>query len=345
MKKLSIVLLSLLIPALLCSCGLSKDKKTTSLDAGNHVKTEEGSKENEKKEPVMYSFAYTGEKTEKDPSNNISFMAIIENSKDARPQSGLSEADIVFETMAEGGIPRFIALFNKNSPKEIGPIRSVRPYFIDIAKEYNTAFAHCGGSDDAIKIINSENLMSMNEMSYGKYYWRDKSRKAPHNLYTSSEKLRSLISSKGYVKNQNVKLNFDQNYWENSELKSASSVALKLNKFYNTSYKFENGAYTKYINGEVLKDKSNGSEVTFKNVVITKTPITLTKDNVHINVPLTGEGEGLLLSNGKYQKIKWSKKDKNSQTQLKDSEGKEVPFSPGNTCWNIIDRNNVVEIK
>ena len=79
-----------------------------------------------------YFSPYTGEEVNKKTLDNIAVLAIVENSIDARPQSGLNAADIVYETMAEGGIPRFIALFQKNSVAKIGPIRSVRPYFLDI---------------------------------------------------------------------------------------------------------------------------------------------------------------------------------------------------------------------
>ena len=110
-------------------------------------------------------------------------MVVIENSKASRPQSGLNDADIVYETMAEGGISRFIALFQKNDAKVIGPVRSLRPYFIDISEEYNLPFAHCGGSDEALACVKSENLMSMDEMANSSSYWRDSVRKAPHNLH------------------------------------------------------------------------------------------------------------------------------------------------------------------
>ncbi|WP_278320958.1 DUF3048 domain-containing protein [Clostridium tetanomorphum] len=132
----------------------------------------------------------------KDIYEKIPFMVIVENSKDARPQSGLVDADIVYETMAEGGIPRFIALYHKKDSDKIGPVRSARPYFLDIAKENNLPFAHCGYSEEAKDIISKENLPSLNEFDYEKAYWRDKNRKYEHSLYTSSSKLRELLKEK-----------------------------------------------------------------------------------------------------------------------------------------------------
>lgn len=288
---------------------------------------------------------FTGENAEGQSLSNIPFMAIIENSRDARPQSGLLQADIVFETMAEGGIPRFIALFHKNNPKEIGPIRSARPYFIDLAKEYDMPFAHCGGSGEALNSIKSEKLKSLDEMANGKSYWRDSKRKAPHNLYTSAENIRNLISNKGYEKDNNIKLKFDKAYWEQQELKGAKNISLKLNKFYSTTYEYKDGNYIKYMDGKVAEDKALAQPIKVKNIVIQKTSISLSEDGLHVNIPLVGEGEGMLISNGKCVDIKWYKKDITSQTKFMDSTGKDLGLNPGNTWWNIIDKNNEVNIE
>lgn len=306
----------------------------------------ENSSNHEKQNQTQKFFLpYTGEETSKENADKVAFMAIIENSTDSRPQSGISKADFTFETMAEGGIPRFISLFQKNTVKEIGPIRSARSYFIDISKEFKLPFAHCGGSEDALNSIKAQNLMSLNEMANGSYYWRDKTRKAPHNLYTSSEKLIELIKNKNYANNKDVNIKFDNEYWENDSLPNANMVKLILNRFYNTHYEFQDSRYIKYMDNVKTIDKAYNEPVAVKNIVIQKTSITLNKDKIHVDIPLVGKGEGYVISNGKYQKINWFREGINSPTILKDLDGKEVPLSEGNTWWNIIDKNNVVEIK
>jgi hypothetical protein len=288
---------------------------------------------------------FTGEEVSKEIQSQIAFMAIIENSKDARPQSGLNEADIVYETMAEGGIPRFIAVFQKNSPKIIGPIRSARAYFVDISKEYNLPFAHCGYSEEARAMIEKENLMSLNEFTYGKGYWRDNTRKAPHNLYTSADKLRELTTSKGYVKPSNVKLSFNKAYWNNSSLLSAANVILNLNRYYTTSYTFKDGKYYKTMDGTASNNREDKKNIAVTNIVIQNTNIKLQSDNQHLTINLIGQGDGYVISNGKAVKMKWSKKDINSQTILKDENDKEIFLNPGNTWWHIVDNSNKVEFK
>jgi hypothetical protein len=318
-------------------------KKTDSIDAKKQSKPIET--EASVNIPQKYFSAYTGEEVKKETLDNIAILAIVENSLDARPQSGLNAADMVYETMAEGGIPRFIALFQKDSAQKVGPIRSARPYFLDISKEYNLPFAHCGGSQEALDKIKNENLMSMNEMTYTSTYWRDKERKAPHNLYTSTEKLRDLVKLKTFTKSPTVKLKFDKSYWDNGKLPPATAVVLKMNRLYNTSYAYKDGFYLKSMDGKSSTNKEDNLPLAFKNIVVQITSIKTQSDESHLDIALVGKGDGYVISNGKFSPMHWTKKDANSQTLLTDESGKELPLSPGKTWWNIIDKSTTVDIK
>lgn len=151
-KKNTICILAL-TSLFLCSCRDYKSIETLKpMNTASNIK-----------EKTVFYAPYTGEVIDEKTSKNAAIMAIIENSNAARPQSGLVDADIVYETMAEGGIPRFIALFQKNTPPLIGPIRSARPYFINIAQEYNLPFAHCGYSDEAKAMIEKEKLLLLED--------------------------------------------------------------------------------------------------------------------------------------------------------------------------------------
>jgi hypothetical protein len=296
-------------------------------------------------ENPSYFAPYTGEKVDEKIYNNIPFMAIIENSRDARPQSGLVDADIVYETMAEGGIPRFIALFQKNSPAKIGPIRSARPYFLNISREYNLPFAHCGYSDEAKEMIQNSKLMSLNEFVYTGFYWRDSVRKSPHNLYTSAKRIRDAITSRSYITKKVNLPKFNKTFWESDNHSKGNSIMLNLNKYYSTGYDYKNGKYYKSMNHIASLNKEDERPISAANVVIQVTNIKLQKDNLHIDVDLIGEGSGFVFSNGKYTKMKWSRKNATSPTILKDENGLDIPLSPGNTWWHIIDKSNKVDIK
>lgn len=289
---------------------------------------------------------FTGEECSDEEKTQIPFMIMIENSSASRPQSGLSQADIIYETSAEGGIPRFIALFQKNSPNTIGPVRSVRPYYLNIAKEYDLPVAHCGGSEDALNEISSNNkLKSINEIPNGTYFWRDSSKSAPHNLYTSSQNIRNYITDKSITAKSTPLFSFDANYFNKDNLTPCVSVKITINKSYNTSYSYEDGLYAKSMDGTKSIDSLNNSPLTFSNVIIQKTDITINPDNVHLDIKQVGKGDGYLFSKGKIIDILWEKPDENSKTKLTDKKGNEISLSPGKTIYHIIDKKTDVEFK
>lgn len=341
LKNKSKLLLCIIISISFISQGCSKKAESIATPSQpTPTKTESSVKTSQK-----YFSPYTGEEVKKEILDNIAVLAIVENSVAARPQSGLNAADIVYETLAEGGTPRFIALFQKSSAEKVGPIRSARPYFLDISKEYNLPFAHCGGSSEALVKIKNENLMSMNEMTHASTYWRDSLRKAPHNLYTSTEKLRELVKTKDFVKTPTVKLKFDKSYWDNSKSPKATDVLLKINKNYNTSYNYKDALYLKSMDGKSSTNKENKLPLAFKNIVVQITSIKKQADGQHLDISLVGNGDGYVISNGKFIKMHWAKKNATSQTLLTDESGNDLPLSPGKTCWNIVDKNTIVDIK
>mgnify|MGYP006388229591 FL=1 len=290
-----------------------------------------------------FKYPFTGIKTNENPQDKTPYIVVVENSKASRPQSGLSFADIVYETSAEGGIPRFIAIYHSNTASKIGPVRSIRPYFLTISKEYALPIAHCGGSKEALNEVKKDSsIMSINEMTNGKYYYRDNNRKAPHNLYTSSEKILQAIKDKKYNLKAESSLKFDNEFFNNNDLKEALNITIKPNNVYETSYTFEDGTYTKLMDGEIAKDAITNSPLTFTNIVVQKTDITLQTDNSHLNIDLVSSGEGYIFSNGKVIEMKWSKDSQYDDTKLYDLDGNPISLSEGNTIWNIVDSQSII---
>ncbi|WP_040214043.1 DUF3048 domain-containing protein [Clostridium polynesiense] len=347
MKKFSTIIM-LLTAILFCSCSIFNSKKEDINSREKETSEMEGEKDKTSFSHEVQSknviSPYTGKEVNLTADNLIPYMAVIENSKASRPQSGLSEASIVFETMAEGGIPRFVALYYDNSAEVIGPIRSARPYFVDIAKEYSLPIAHCGGSEEALEMISKQDVKTLNEFAFGNSYWRDNTRKAPHNLYTSSSKLKSLITEKKYIKEPHCSLKFSDDNLDNSSLPSAKEVIIKPNKNYSTSYIYKEGKYFKSMDDTASADRDSGKIISADNIVIQKTDISLQKDGVHLNINLIGEGEGFLITKGRYKKIKWKKTKETSETLLEDNNGNPLVLSKGNTWWHIIDNKHMVVI-
>lgn len=294
---------------------------------------------------TVNTYKYTGLNSTN--NNEYSFMVIVENSPSSRPQSGLSKADIIYETSAEGGIPRFIALFSSENCDKIGPVRSIRPYFIDIGKEFNLPVAHCGGSAVALDTISKDDsFSSINEISNENYFWRDSSRKAPHNLYTSSHKIQSYITDKNINYFNTTKCNFpfsfDNNFIKSKNLKDLNNVTITINKNYNTSYKYEDGSYVKSMDDILAIDANTNSVLNFSNIIIQKTNISLNEDNTHLDIDLNGSGEGYFISQGKIMDILWYKNPSDGKTYLTDTNKNPIKLSTGKTIWHIIDRKTTL---
>lgn len=286
---------------------------------------------------------YTGEVLSDEQLEQDTFMCIIENSRQARPQSGLSQADFVYETMAEGGISRFLTVFNSSYVDKIGPIRSARYYFLDLIEEFNLPFAHCGGAADALdRISNDSSLKSINEMTNGKFFERDNSRVAPHNLYTSTDKLASAIDSKGFKSlAETRKFVFDDDFWNGDNLENCQNLELKLSHYYTTSYEFSENGYIKSMDGEECIDAYNNESLTFDNIIIQLTNLK-TKDDERLDIELMGSGKAYVISNGKLLQCTWSKANPSSATVIKNEKGEIIPLSTGNTIWHIADESNEI---
>lgn len=126
---------------------------------------------------------------------DVPVAVIIENQVAARPAAGLAHARLVVEAPAEGGITRYLAVFTlADLPERIGPVRSVRPYLVDWAEEWQATLFHSGGSPAAMIQLQSAAVAAIDEISAsGRYFWRDRKRLRPHNLYTSGRLIRQAF--------------------------------------------------------------------------------------------------------------------------------------------------------
>src|SRR6185295_298888 len=120
----------------------------------------------------------------------------------ARPQSGFSAASVVWQAPAEGGIPRYMLMFQETAPAAVGPVRSARYYFIGWAAEWRAAYAHAGGSPQSLRTLRAQGrgqlVYNVDQFRYSSFYfWRISSRFAPHNLYTNGQRLRQMANGVG----------------------------------------------------------------------------------------------------------------------------------------------------
>ncbi len=292
---------------------------------------------NNKSKQKVYSPLTGAEVTEEQASRPITAL-IIENSVDARPQSGLNQAGVVYEAIAEGGITRFATIYQENTPDEIGPVRSLRPYYLDWLRPYNPTVAHVGGSKKALSLVRDGTWRDMDQFANGKSFWRSKDRKAPHNVYTSSEKIDEFNDSKGYKLEQFP--GFTRKDDQKNTAPTASDVKLNISsKLYNSVFTYNptNNSYLRSQGGAPHLDKS-GTQLESKVVVAMIIPSNIVQeDGSRYSYDTIGSGGVVVFQDGIATPGTWTKSDQKSQITLKDATGQEIKLNRGQTWFTILN--------
>ncbi len=267
------------------------------------------------------------------------FAVSIDNSPAARPQSGLVKADIVYEVPAEGGISRYVAVFYHGAADKIGPVRSARPYIVDVAREWNAPLAHCGGSEEALSYMDRERIPHINEIARGSAFWRDSARKAPHSVYTSSENMLAQMEKDGYWTETTLDgFHFDD------EAAPAGEACLSCSIYYpsaKNSYEYdaEKGLYLRFIGGEKNCDRETGEQIVAANVLVQRVSSRVLDDAGRLRISMTGSGEALLFSGGCVQTGSWSRDSVTGRTRFTNSAGEEFVLRSGQTWVQVVDQN------
>jgi hypothetical protein len=266
------------------------------------------------------------------------FTVMINNYSAARPQSGLTYADAVWEVLAEGGITRLMAVFHsRDFADPIGPIRSIRPYLIDLGEMYGGVLVHAGASNDALAMLQHSGKADLDEIyNAGAYFYRDKSRKAPHNLYSTLEKLREGVRKRKFPEQVPVpSLPFSADPPPGAA-DAANIEAWFSLKSYVVSYTYDTatGLYTRSVNGEVQLDKNNDQPLTAANLVFLRTAHRVYDKEGRLEIDLYSGGEALLFRGGKVISAEWTR-EKGDMIRIR-KDGKELPFAPGTIYYHIM---------
>ena len=292
--------------------------------------------------PIVYYSLLDGTKVSSAADQTAPVTGImIENSPDARPQSGLKQAQVVYEAIAEGGITRFLALYQQNKPQLIGPVRSVRLYDLDYLAPYQAGLAHVGGSMQALQTIRSGGAWrDLDEFFNGSYYWRSTDRYAPHNVYTSFAKLDALNQAKGYT--SSTFTSFPRIDAAPSAAPNASQVTINFSSaLYNTSYQWDKGCdcYARSQAGAPHLDREDGQITPAVVVALHVDETTILQDGYREQVTTTGTGEADIFQNGTATKATWRKDSQTAPLELIDGSGKAIPLIRGQT-WIAVVPNN-----
>lgn len=260
---------------------------------------------------------------------------MIENSPDARPQSGLLEAPVIFEAIAEGGITRFLALYQTEMPDYIGPVRSVRPYYLDFLGPFDAGIAHAGGSGEALAQVRSGAFRDLDQMLNPGAYRRVPSRYAPHNLYTSRQALLELQNQKGWAtSNFN---GFVRKAEQPSPTPGARGVNLAISGYlYNVRYDYNppTNSYNRSQGGRPHTDERSGTVLSPKVVIALVMPHSYA--GIYSVYQDSGRGKAYVFQDGNLTEGFWEKPDRGSQLRFTDSAGHPLGLNPGQTWLTLV---------
>jgi hypothetical protein len=280
---------------------------------------------------------------------------MIDDLSPARPQSGFSDASVVWQAPAEGGIPRYMLLFQERTPKAVGPIRSARQYFIAWAGEWKSVYVHSGGSPQALQTLRTQGsgqlVYNADEFAWGGYFWRVTTRYPPHNLYSDGRRLRDLARKLGATspppkaawrfapdapleqRPQGGRIEVDY---------LANRIVYRYDRKTNT--------YRRFIVGGVRQvDAGTKQPVAPKNVIIMRMafgPLNDGHPNKHrLEAQITGSGVAWIATNGHTIKGTWRKKSVSSPTRFFDKAGREVRLTVGQTFVQVMTTTDIVKIQ
>lgn len=272
---------------------------------------------------------------------------MIENSPDARPQSGIDQAGVVFEAVAEGGITRFLTLYQDSEPEYIGPVRSVRPYYVQWLAGFDAAVAHVGGSAQALQDIKSLGIKDLDQFHNPSAYHRISSRYAPHNMYTSIAKLREVENKKGYGKPNYA--GFARKPEAKSAMPNATSIDFAISgALYNAHFDYvaETNSYNRLVGGKphMVVDQAGAQKQLQPKTVVA---LIMPKGNagIYSTYNTIGEGQALVFQDGVVTAGTWRKSDTKTNFTFTDASGAPLKLNPGQTWFTALGNTSSVTYK
>ena len=342
-RTVLIILLILAIAGVAALVIFSMGRRDTVLGDADSTTTEA--------DEIFYSRLTGVEVADKETANRPATCIMIENSPDARPQSGLGEAGVIYEAIAEGGITRFMAIFQEAQPQFIGPVRSVRMAYAELAKPYHCSIAHVGGSDNALQLIrNNSAFRDIDQFFNGNFYWRESTRYAPHNVYTSFEKLDALNTNKGYTSSEFTgftRVKPDTNLETPEKPAKSIKIAMSSDLFSPVyTYNEETHKYARaHANGgahySVTRDgqlSQNSPDV----VIAMKVNSYNRPGTPYADYTTTGSGDAYIFQAGGVIEGHWNRENVDAELRFIDNNGEDIPLARGQVWISLYPSNSRV---
>ena len=299
---------------------------------------------------------------------------MLENHTEARPHSGLSFADVVYEAVAEGGITRFLAVYYCQDAGITGPVRSARTYFMDMVSEYGDypLYAHVGGANtpgpaNALGQVDEygwSGYNDLNQFSVGfPTYRRDDARAGrpvatEHTMYTTTSKLWKVAEERKLTNKNEDGDSWNEDfvaYKFKEESPSNSSQTVHVEHWgnqpsYDIDWKYDpaTNSYLRVNGGQPHKDRNTDKQISVKNIVILFMTERRANDgyegNLHLLYGTKGSGKALIFLDGKEITGRWTKDSRTDRTIIT-ANGSEVKFNPGTIWFHILPIGAAVDVQ
>lgn len=269
-------------------------------------------------------------------------MGKIDNSPEARPQLGLSQADIVIDEMVEGGLTRFLAIWHSQQPVEFGPIRSVRPMDPDLATAFGGIIAYSGGQRPFVAAMQASGIYNATETSEQTLgtMERVKDRYAPHNLFVKAQALQAQHVALGAPRSP---FSFSKDAASASAVidggQSVKSVTAQFPAA-TAIWTWNGQKFVRTQDGKPHTDALDGKQLSAVNVVVLRVAVDRSfRDPRYGFVPKTlleGTGKGTVFTGGKAIEVTWTKNSAGEYVALTEANGSVVKLAPGNTWFELV---------
>jgi len=333
---------------LLSGCGGDKEPEELDYEAQPPVDVTEQQQpvEEEETEPVdphegQAQSKLTGLWIEEEKADLRPYAFMINNIKFVNPQSGISEASVMYEALAEGGITRLLGIFEDFSSDRIGSIRSARHYYASVADEYDAIFVHYGETKYAtnkIKELDLDTISGLEGAMEKVAFYRDKSIKAPHNVFASYESVVKGTEQKGYRTERKEEWeNHYTFYEEDTELtegQAANKVELGFSSYTTPYFEYneEEKLYGRFQFGGAHVDANTGEQLKFKNIIVQLVKEWDIDKNGYQTMDIeNSSGEGYYITNGKAVPITWQKNESTGKMHYYGEDGEILKVNAGKT--------------
>lgn len=343
---------------LLCACGAAPEETVAPTTTQQPTETTEAPTEattipTVTEPPVANVNPLTGETLDSVYTGRPTAI-VINNIKACLPQYGISEADMIYEIETEGGITRLLAIFTDlDGIKSIGPVRSARTFFSNVAASYNVPLVHCGGSPASLRGNYDQNNKLSNwdhidQMSNGSYFYRDSARRSQgyaveHTLFTTGEDMIKALADKNLATiteaGVSYGLQFSDNVALSGEAAAKVTVTFRGKKTTTLTYDAETGLYKAAQYGKSHVDAGADKTLTYKNVLVLFSEQSRANDGLYTRsyYDLLGEGEGYFACNGQMIPIKWARSTPTDPFAYTMEDGTPLTLGVGTSYVAVVD--------